>query len=170
MEDKNLEKVIVSKITQIIFFLLEIKLICSALIIWNYGQVVLSSGMWTKQEQTLGTESSKFMAVSACSICQYLWCHNQIKTIPSAIYISTMPRLHTFMPMFLSSFKTIQISHSFYSFLWGRVNCLHLYSLWSPSELEGMAFSRGEDWLCVSMCNVFRQLHPRTLSACAGKS
>lgn len=132
LEDKNLERVIVSKITQIIyFFLLEIKLICLALIIWNHGQVVLSSGMWTKQKQTLETESSKFMAVSACSICQYLWCHNQIKTIPSAIYISTMPRLHTFMPVFLSSFKTIQMSHLFYSSLWGRVNCFHLYSFWS---------------------------------------
>lgn len=70
------------------------------------------SGMWTKQKQTLERESSKFMAVSTCSVCQYLWCHNQIKTIPSAIYISTVLRLHKFMPRFLSRFKTIQMFRS----------------------------------------------------------
>lgn len=90
-------------------FFLEIQLIFSVLSIGDYGQVVLSSGMWTKQKQTLERQSSNFMAVSVCSGCQYLWCHNQIKTILSAIYISTIPRLHKFMPMFLSRFKTIQM-------------------------------------------------------------
>lgn len=89
----------------VFIFFLEIKSIFSALIIWDYGQVVLSSGMWTKQKQPLERESSKFMAVSTCSVCQYLWCHNQIKTIPSVIYISTVPRLHRVMPKFLSRFK-----------------------------------------------------------------
>lgn len=105
-----LKKSLFQKITQRMhFFFLEIKSIFSALIIWDYGQVVLSSGMWTKQKQPLERESSKFMAVSTCSVCQYLWCHNQIKTIPSAIYISMVPRLHRVMPKFLSRFKAIQL-------------------------------------------------------------
>lgn len=119
-------------------FFLEIKSIFSALIKWDYGQVVLSSGMWTKQKQTLERESSEFMAVSTCSVCQYLWCHNQIKTIPCAIYISMVPRLCKFMPVFLSRFKAILTFRTlrdyviyfhihFYFFPWVRVNYLHLY-------------------------------------------
>lgn len=110
-ESKNLVKVIISKnhSKDVFIFFLEIKSIFSALIIWDYGQVVLSSGMWTKQKQPLERESSKFMAVSTCSVCQYLWCHNQIKTIPSVIYISTVPRLHRVMPKFLSRFKATRL-------------------------------------------------------------
>lgn len=73
------------------------------------GKLVLSSGMWTKQKQPLERESSKFMAVSTCSVCQYLWCHNQIKTIPSAIYIRTVPRLHRAVPTVLSRLKAREL-------------------------------------------------------------
>lgn len=108
--DKNLEKVIISKITQIMhFFFLGNKvdfLSSDHMKLWASSPC---SGMWTKQKQTLERESSKFMAVSTCSVCQYLWCHNQIKTIPSAIYISTVLRLHKFMSRLLSRFKTIQM-------------------------------------------------------------
>lgn len=109
---KNLEKVIISKITQRMYFFLGNKvdfLSSDHMKLWASSPC---SGMWTKQKQTLERESSKFMAVSTCSVCQYLWCHNQIKTIPSAIYISTVLRLHKFMPRFLSRFKTIQMFRS----------------------------------------------------------
>lgn len=130
LESKRLEKVIISKnhSKDAFFFFLEIKSIFSALIIWDYGQVVLSSGMWTKQKQPLERESSKFMAVSTGSVCQYLWCHNQIKTIPSAIYISTVPRLHRVMPKFLSRFKAIQLFRTLGDLsLYFRIHvvCLH---------------------------------------------
>lgn len=97
-----------------------------------------SSGMWTKQKQTLEKQSSKLMAVSTCSVCQYLWCHNQIKTIPSAIYISTVPRLHKFMPMFLTRFKTIQMFRTLRDLTFIFTFILFLFS--RESEMSSLIF------------------------------
>lgn len=131
------------------------------------------SGMWTKQKQTLERESSKFMAVSTCSVCQYLWCHNQIKTIPSAIYISTVLRLHKFMSRLLSRFKTIQMFRT----LKNQTIYFHIHFIFSLRErkLSSLIFllksarmrrgdlQRGEDQLCASICNAFRELYPQFL-------
>lgn len=111
LEGKNLEKVIFLKShsndTFFFFFWNKADFLSSDH--RDYGQVVFGSGMWTKQKRTLERESSEFMAGSTCSVCQYLWCHKQIKTIPSAIYINMVPRLQEFMPMFPSKFKAIQM-------------------------------------------------------------
>lgn len=136
--DKNLEKVIISKITQIMrfFFFLGNKvdfLSSDHMKLWASSPC---SGMWTKQKQTLERESSKFMAVSTCSVCQYLWCHNQIKTIPSAIYISTVLRLHKFMSRFLSRFKTIQMFRT----LKNQTIYFHIHFI-SLSEREKIVFT-----------------------------
>lgn len=49
------------------------------------------------------------MAISTCSVCQYLWCHNHIKTVLSTVYLSLVPGKHRFVPMFISKPKAIQI-------------------------------------------------------------
>ena len=54
LEGKTLEKVfILESHSKNFFFFLEIQWNFSALIIWDYGQVVFHSGVWTEQKQAL---------------------------------------------------------------------------------------------------------------------
>lgn len=90
------------------------------------------------------------------SVCQRLWCHSQIKTIPSAVYRMAAPRLDKFVPSFLHKSKAVQTLRtlkdqtlSLYIHL--VLLCEGEWTIFTSVASEGLELSRGENWLCVSL-------------------
>lgn len=108
-----------------------------------------------RTEASPGGESSEFMAGSTCSVCQRLWCHSQIKTIPSAVYRMAAPRLDKFVSSFLHKSKAVQMLRTLKDqtlslYILAVLLCEREWTIFTSVASEGFELSRGENWLCVS--------------------